>query len=93
MPLTLLIKGAECDAAKKLALEQQAVEYQNWLSQATLKGQSGIYRSLKAPNTVHVRPFRNVPAQERQTLREQQCHGRWQILDKPKESGERERLR
>ena len=87
MPMTLLIKGADCnaDAANKLALEQQAVEYQKWVSQATLKGQSGIYRSLQAPDMVHVRPFRNAPVQ--------QWHGRWQALAKPKESGERERLR
>ena len=79
--------------AKKQALEHQTEEFQNWLAQASLKGQSGIYRCLKAPDNVHVRPFRNVPVQDRQGLRKQQWHGRWQVLDQPKTSGERERLR
>ena len=54
-PLTLLIKGAECnkDQAQKIALGWQADEYRAWLSQATLRGQSGIYRCLKAPDAVH----------------------------------------
>ena len=76
-PLTLLIKGAEAnrDYAKKLALELQAKEYQVWLAQAALKGHSGIYRSLKAPDAVHVRPFRNIPVQNRQSHREKQWFG------------------
>ena len=94
-PLTLLIQGAECNKefAKKLALEQQAGEYQQWLSQAKLKGHSGIYKCLKAPDCVHVRPFRDVPIQQRQTLREQQWYSKWQVIAGPKTSGERERLR
>ena len=93
-PITLLIKGAECnkDQAQKLALGRQAEEYQNWLSQATLGGHSGIYKCLRAPDAVHVRPFRNVPVQQRQQLREAQ-YGMWQVVDTPKVSGERERLR
>ena len=73
-PITLLIKGAECnkEIAKKLAFEQQANDFQQWLSQAKLRGHSGIYKCLKAPDNVHVRPFRNVPVQQRQDLREQQ---------------------
>ena len=43
--------------------------------------------------TMCVRPFQDVPAQQRQALREQQWHGRWGIIDKPIESAERERLR
>ena len=69
-PITLLIKGAECnkEIAKKLAFEQQANDFQQWLSQAKLRGHSGIYKCLKAPDNVHVRPFRNVPVQQRQDL-------------------------
>ena len=61
--ITLLIQGADCnkEQAQKLAFSRQAEEYQNWLSQATLKGHSGIYKCLKAPDAVHVRPFRKVP--------------------------------
>ena len=94
-PLTLLIKGAEAnrDFAKKLAMELQAKEYQVWLAQAALKGHSGIYRSLKAPDAVHVRPFRNIPVQDRQSHREKQWFGQWEVIDKPSTSGERERLR
>ena len=53
-PITLLIKGAECnkDFAKKLALDQQASDFQLWLSQAKLRGHSGIYKCLKAPDNV-----------------------------------------
>ena len=95
MPLSLLMKGAEAnrDFAKTAALQQQSQEYQAWLSQATLKGHSGIYKCLKAPDVVHVRPFRNVPVQDRQKLREQQWYAKWQVVDKPVTSGERERLR
>ena len=95
MPFTVLIKGAESnkEVAKKVALEQQSRDYQSWLSQATLKGQSGIYKCLRAPDAVHVRPFRNEAVQDRQRLREQQWHGRWQVLEQPKASAERERLR
>ena len=94
-PLTLLTKGAEAnrDYAKKLALERQSQELQEWLSQAKLRGHSGIYRSLKAPDAVHVRPFRNIPAQDRQKLREKQWYGHWEVIDAPDHSGERERLR
>ena len=94
-PITLLIKGAECnrDYAKKVALEQQASDFQLWLSQAKLRGHSDIYKCLKAPDNVHVRPFRDVPVQQRQSLREQQWHGRWEVLEAPLQSGERERLR
>ena len=94
-PLTLLIKGAEAnrDFAKKLALEQQSKEFQVWLAQASLRGHSGIYRSLKAPDAVHVRPFRNIPVQDRQKMREQQWYGQWEVIDKPPASGESERLR
>ena len=94
-PLTLLIQGADCnrDYAQKMAVGRQAEEYQNWLSQATLRGQSGIYKCLKAPDAVHVRPFRDVPVQQRQQLREAQWHGTWQVVENPKMSGERERLR
>lgn len=42
---------------------------------------------------MHVRPFRNVPVQDRQQLREQQWYTRWQVIEQPKASGERERLR
>ena len=82
-PLTLLIKGAEAnqDYAKKTALQQQSQDYQAWLSQASLRGQSGIYKCLKAPDAVHVRPFRNVPFQDRQQLREKQWYGRWQVWE------------
>ena len=95
MPLSLLMKGAEAnrDFAKTAALQQQSQDYQAWLSQATLKGHSGIYKCLKAPDAVHVRPFRNVPAQDRQQLREQQWYAKWKVIDKPATSGERERLR
>ena len=94
-PLTLLIKGAECnrDFAKKVALDQQASDFQQWLSQAKLRGHSGIYKCLKAPDNVYVRPFRDVPVQQRQQLREQQWHGRWGVISTPLASGERERLR
>ena len=94
-PLTLLIKGAECnkDYAKKLAMEQQAHDYQQWLSQAKLRGHSGIYKCLRAPDTVHVRPFRDVPIQQRQAKREQQWYSKWQIVESPRPNGERERLR
>ena len=94
-PLTLLITGAEAnkDYAKKQALELQSKEYQVWLAQATLKGCSGIYKSLKAPDAVHVRPFRNVPVPDRQKLREKQWYGQWEVIDKPLASAERERLR
>ena len=94
-PLTLLIKGAEAnrDFAKKLALEQQFKEFQVWLAQAFLRGHSGIYRSLKAPDAVHVRPFRTVPVQDRQQMREKQWYGQWEVIDKPIANGERERLR
>ena len=46
-PITLLIQGAECnkEQAQKIAMARQAEEYQNWLSQATLKGHSGIYNN------------------------------------------------
>ena len=95
MPLTLLIKGADANQeyAKKQALQQQSQDFQAWLSQATLKGQSGIYKCLKAPDAVHVRPFRNVPFQDRQQLREQQWYEQWQVLEQPRSSVERERLR
>ena len=95
MPLTLLIKGAEAnqDFAKKMALQQQSQDYQAWLSQATLRGQSGIYKCLKAPDAVHVRPFRNVPFQDRQQLREKQWYERWQVIQQPRTSADRERLR
>ena len=53
----------------------------------------GICRTLKAPDAVHVGHLGNAPVQQRKKLREQQWHGRWQVLDQPKESGERERLR
>ena len=91
----MLTKGAEAnrDYAKKLALEQQFHECQEWLSQAKLRGHSGIYRSLKAPDAVHVRPFRNIPVQDRQKLREKQWYGQWEAIDAPDHSGERERLR
>ena len=94
-PLTLLIQGADCnkEQAQKIAMARQAAECQNWLSQATLKGHSGIYKCLKAPDAVHVRPFRNVPVQQRQQLRENQWYGMWQVVDKPVGGGERERLR
>ena len=94
-PLTLLITGAEAnkDYAKKQAMELQSKEYQVWLAQATLKGCSGIYKSLKAPDAVHVRPFRNVPVPDRQKLREKQWYGQWEVIDKPLASAERERLR
>ena len=94
-PLTLLVKGAEAnkDFAKKQALERQSKEFQVWLAQASLRGHSGIYTSLKAPDAVHVRPFRNIPVQDRQTMREQQWYGQWEVIDKPHSSGERERLR
>ena len=94
-PITLLIKGAECNKefAKKLAIEQQSSDFQQWLAQAQLRGHSGIYRCLKAPDNVHVRPFRNVPVQQRQTLREQQWYSKWQVIDGPQQSAERERLR
>ena len=94
-PLTLLIKGAEAnqDYAKKTAMQRQSQDYQAWLSQASLRGHSGIYKCLKAPDAVHVRPFRNVPFQDRQQLREQQWYGRWQVIPQPRTSGERERLR
>ena len=94
-PITLLIKGAECNKefAKKLALEQQASDYQQWLSQAKLKGHSGIYKCLKAPDSAHVRPFRDVPIQQRQAMREQQWYSKLHVIDSPKQSGERERLR
>lgn len=95
MPLTVLVRGAEAnyDFAKKAVLQQQSHEYQAWLSQASLRGQSGIYKCLKAPDVVHVRPFRNVPAQDRQQLREQQWYGRWKVIEQPRTSAERERLR
>ena len=74
-------------------MEQQSSEYQQWLSQAKLKGHSGIYKCLKAPDNVHVRPFRDVPIQQRQAMREQQWYSKWMVVDSPKQSGERERLR
>ena len=91
----VLIQGADAnqDFAKRVALEHQSKEFQVWLAQATLKGHSGIYRSLKAPDQVHVRPFRTVPVQDRQKLREQQWFGQWQVSEKPGANGERERLR
>ena len=94
-PLTLLTIGAEAnkDYAKKQALELQSKEYQVWLAQAALRGHSGIYRTLKAPDAIHVRPYRNVPVQDRQKLREQQWYGQWEVVDKPQASAERERLR
>lgn len=88
MPLSLLVLGAEAnrDFATKAALQQQSHDYQAWLAQAALKGHSGIYKSLKAPDAVHVRPFRNVPVQDRQQFREQQWEGiaqarLWEDLD------------
>ena len=77
-PLTLLIKGADAnqDFAKKVALEHQSKEFQVWLAQSA----------------VHVRPFRTVPVQDRQKMREQQWYGQWQVVDKPLSNGERERL-
>ena len=95
MPLTLLIKGADAnqDYAKKAALQQQSQDFQAWLSQASLKGQSGIYKCLKAPDAIHVRPFRDVPLQDRQQLREKQWYDQWQVIDKPEASAARERLR
>ena len=76
-------EGAEAnrDFAKKLALE------------ANLRGHCGIYRTLKAPDAAHVRPFRNIPAQDRQRFREKQWYGQWEVIDKPVHSAERERLR
>ena len=53
-PLTLLIKGAECN---KDFANKQALEYQVWLSQAKLRGHSGIYSTLKAPKSW---PFEGV---------------------------------
>ena len=54
-PITLLIKGVECNKefAKKLTWERQASDFQPWLSQAKLRGHSGIYKCLKAPDNVH----------------------------------------
>lgn len=79
---------------QRLCKGQQASDFQLWLSQAKLRGHSGIYKCLKGADNVHVQPFRDVPVQQRQALREQQWHGRWGIIDKPLESAEqRERLR
>ena len=74
-------------------MEQQAHDYQQWLSQAKLKGHCGICKCLKAPDSVHVRPFRDVPIQQRQARREQQWYSKWKVVDSPRPNGERERLR
>ena len=96
MPLPVLVRGAEAnyDFAKKAVLQRQkSQDYQAWLSEASLRGHSGIYKCLKAPDVVHARPFRNVPVQDRQQLREQQWYDRWTVIEQPRSSAERERLR
>ena len=51
--------------------------YREWLSQASLKGHRGLFRSLKKDEQPYLRPFQQLPREERMQQRIQQWGAIW----------------
>ena len=58
-------------------MKGKSATYRSWLTQASHKGLRGLFRSVKAEEAVHIRPFLEVPLQERIYLRWRQWFDLW----------------
>ena len=58
-------------------MKDKSATYRSWLTQASHKGLRGLFRSVKAEEAVHIRPFLEVPLQERIYLRWRQWFDLW----------------
>ena len=57
--------------------KQKSASYLKWLRQASAKGLRGLFRSVKAEEAVHLRPFLDHPLQDRIYLRWRQWFDLW----------------
>ena len=58
-------------------MQQKSASYLKWLKQASAKGLRGLFRSVKAEEAVHLRPFLDQPLQDRIYLRWRQWFDLW----------------
>ena len=58
-------------------MQHKSASYLKWLRQASAKGLRGLFRSVKAEEAVHLRPFLDQPLQDRIYLRWRQWFDLW----------------
>ena len=58
-------------------MQQKSASYLKWLRQASAKGSRGLFKSVKAEEAVHLRPFLDHPLQDRIYLRWRQWFDLW----------------
>ena len=58
-------------------MQQKSASYLKWLRQSSAKGLRGLFRSVKAEEAVHLRPFLDHPLQDRIYLRWRQWFDLW----------------
>lgn len=71
---------------QQTVFDQEAQEYRTWLNAASLKGCRGLFRALKKDELPYVRPFQDLPRQERMEKRIQQWGEIWHIREKALET-------
>ena len=73
----LSVAAEQLHSHTKSWMKDKSVTYRKWLTQASHKGLRGLFRSVKVEEAVHLRPFLEVPLQERIYLRWRQWFDLW----------------